>query len=341
MLIDSLDNFNLKFVWYGVTSDWSYRRDALQLDVGVNANTTRAITPRIERPDLVTPLYFNTGHKQDASGFAKLAYTAGARDAVRRRCRRATPSFAIRPTSHAGITRAVDRMVVSQSQRRESPTLLSRPALAVRVVRRRTPVSRREATCSPASTISTRPTWRSSATSIASSRRPFTTSRLGATYRDTRSTLQANVYSMDFRNEIAPIGALSYTGSPLRQNVGASYRRGIEADATYRAIPRVVLTANLATSINRIRSYTDASQSTPVTYNDVEPLLTPRFTTFERAQLAATRHISLATRDAIHQPVVSSEQRRFPLRSTGRIQSRRHACRSTCATTRSCCVATT
>ena len=39
MLIDSLWNFNLKFVWYGVTSDWSYRRDALQLDVGVNANT--------------------------------------------------------------------------------------------------------------------------------------------------------------------------------------------------------------------------------------------------------------------------------------------------------------
>ena len=39
-----------------------------------------------------------------------------------------------------------------------------------------------------------------------------------------------NVYSMDFRNEIAPIGALSLTGSPLRKNVGASYRRGVEAD---------------------------------------------------------------------------------------------------------------
>ena len=99
---------------------------------------------------------------------------------------------------------------------------------------------------------------------------------------------------MDFRNEIAPIGALSLTGSPLRQNVGASYRRGIEADATYRAIPRVVLTANLAASFNRIRSYTDASQDTPATYHDVEPLLTPRFTTYERAQLAATRHISVA-----------------------------------------------
>ncbi len=34
---------------------------------------------------------------------------------------------------------------------------------------------------------------------------------------------------MNFRNEIAPIGALSYIGNPLRENVGASYRRGVEA----------------------------------------------------------------------------------------------------------------
>jgi iron complex outermembrane receptor protein len=99
---------------------------------------------------------------------------------------------------------------------------------------------------------------------------------------------------MDFRNEIAPIGAISLTGSALRKNVDASYRRGIEADAAYRGIPRLLLSANASASINRIRSYTDSSGLAPVTYHDVEPLLTPSFTTFERAQVAVTRNVSFA-----------------------------------------------
>src|SRR5262245_49514807 len=39
VLIDSLWNFNLKFVWYGATSNWSYRRDAVPLHVGVHSDT--------------------------------------------------------------------------------------------------------------------------------------------------------------------------------------------------------------------------------------------------------------------------------------------------------------
>jgi iron complex outermembrane recepter protein len=99
---------------------------------------------------------------------------------------------------------------------------------------------------------------------------------------------------MDFRNEIAPIGALSYLGNPLRKNVGASYRRGIEADVTYRGIPWLLFNANAAASTNRIREYTDSSGDEPITYHNVEPLLTPRFITFERAQFAATRNIAVA-----------------------------------------------
>ena len=48
--------------------------------------------------------------------------------------------------------------------------------------------------------------------------------------------VQANVYSMNFHDEIAPIGALSYIGTPAaRRTSASSYRRGIEADVAYRA----------------------------------------------------------------------------------------------------------
>src|SRR6185437_10304531 len=116
---------------------------------------------------------------------------------------------------------------------------------------------------------------------------------LGTNYRGAALTVQANVYSMDFRNEIAPIGALSYIGNPLRKNVGSSYRRGLELDATYR-LPRLLLTANATASTNRIREYTDSTVDPAATYHNVEPLLTPRFTTYERAAVSATRALTLA-----------------------------------------------
>jgi len=117
---------------------------------------------------------------------------------------------------------------------------------------------------------------------------------IGTNYRSATLDVQANLYSMDFRNEIAPIGALSYIGSPLNKNVASSYRRGIETDVTYRGIPRWVLSGNATESMNRIREYTDSSGDVPVTYHNVEPLLTPRFLSFARAQFALTPSIDLA-----------------------------------------------
>jgi iron complex outermembrane receptor protein len=99
---------------------------------------------------------------------------------------------------------------------------------------------------------------------------------------------------MDFRNEIEPIGALSYLGNPLRKNVGASYRRGLEVDVSFRPTSRLTLSGNAAASMNRIRDYTDSSGDTPVTYHDVEPLLTPRFLAYERAALSLTHAVTAA-----------------------------------------------
>ena len=75
----------------------------MQLDVGVNANTYARDHAEYDRPNLVTPVYFNTGHKQDASSFVKLAYTAGRAtffgDAQARRA-----EFRYTPDVHAGIS---------------------------------------------------------------------------------------------------------------------------------------------------------------------------------------------------------------------------------------------
>jgi len=291
VLIDSLDNFNLKFVWYGASGAWTYRRGAVQLDVGANANTYARDHAAYQRPDLVTPLYFNTGHKQDASGFVKLAYTAG----------RAT-LFGDLQARHAGFrytpsaNAAVPGSSITWSFVNPKAGLTYAVNAPLSLYASYGKNTREPARSDMFAGFDNLDTSNVAFVGPLTRVRPETVHDLeiGATYRAAGIEAQANVYSMDFRNEIAPIGAMSYIGTPLRKNVGASYRRGVEADVTYRVLPRLTLSANAAASANRIREYTDSSGDTPVTYRDVEPLLTPRFVTFQRATFEATHAVALA-----------------------------------------------
>ncbi|MFY9309131.1 MAG: TonB-dependent receptor [Bacteroidia bacterium] len=86
--------------------------------------------------------------------------------------------------------------------------------------------------------------------------------------------LDANIFYMQFKNEIAAIGQLSYIGLPLRKNVNSSYRRGVELSLTANPFQKLNFISNAAFSTNRIKSYTTDYDS--VTYTNVQPLLTPR-----------------------------------------------------------------
>jgi iron complex outermembrane receptor protein len=291
VVIDSLWNFNLKYSWYGATSAWTYRSDALHLDLGANANTYARDHSAYSRPDLVTPLYFNTGHKQDVSGFVKAGYTIGRAtlfgDVQARRA-----EFRYTPDTFAGI--AEQKIDWSFLNPKAGVTVAVSAPLSVYASIGQT---KREPTRTDMfAGFDNLDTSNVSFVGSLARVRPERVRDLeaGLTYRTTRVDASANLYSMDFRDEIAAIGALSYIGSPLRQNVSASYRRGVEADVTLRATPQLSLTANAWASKNRIREYTDNTGDAPVTYRNVEPLLTPNVTAFGRAQYAATKALTVA-----------------------------------------------
>jgi iron complex outermembrane receptor protein len=289
--LDSLENFHLDFAWYGVTSAWSYQRDALRLDIGVNGNTYARDHYAFMRPDIVTPLYFNTGHKQDESSFAKVAYTVG-RTTLFGDLQARHAEFRYTPDAHAGI--AGSSIAWSFLNPKAGITYqLTKPLSLYASYGKNTREPARSDMFAGFDNLDT-----SNVAFVGDFHRvkPETVHdfELGATYHGAALDAQANVYSMDFRNEIAPIGALSYIGTPLRKNVGSSYRRGVEADVTYHGITRWLLSANASASMNRIREYTDSSGDTPVTYHNVEPLLTPRFQTYGRAQYAAAHFLDLA-----------------------------------------------
>jgi iron complex outermembrane receptor protein len=114
----------------------------------------------------------------------------------------------------------------------------------------------------------------------------------GVRWRTSSLTANVNVFDMRFRNEITPVGELSYIGLPLRKNVRASYRRGLEADITWRPVATVSASANATLSRNRIDEYTD--DATGATYRDVQPLLTPTVLVNHAVDWEMTRTISLS-----------------------------------------------
>ena len=107
----------------------------------------------------------------------------------------------------------------------------------------------------------------------------------GWDYRGESATVKANVYAMEFRNEIASTGELSDIGSLLRRNVDRSYRRGIEIEYGWQLMPRLKLRGNANVSRNRIHTWTqfydvydaagNVTGSQPITFHDVNPVLTP------------------------------------------------------------------
>jgi iron complex outermembrane receptor protein len=96
---------------------------------------------------------------------------------------------------------------------------------------------------------------------------------------------RANLYAMEFDNEIALTGELSEIGLPVRRNAGPSHRRGVELELAWSPRDQWRLGATAAFNHSRLDAWTQVydvydadgawAGSRPVTHEDVPPLLTP------------------------------------------------------------------
>jgi iron complex outermembrane receptor protein len=112
----------------------------------------------------------------------------------------------------------------------------------------------------------------------------------GVNLNTPRLGMQANLYAMEFTNEIALTGELSPVGLPVRSNVDDSYRRGLEVDLRWMVSRSWTILHSSNLSTNRIRAWTQyydlwddqgnfiESAGVAITHYDVPPLLTPEVT---------------------------------------------------------------
>ncbi|MDD3033885.1 MAG: TonB-dependent receptor [Bacteroidales bacterium] len=78
----------------------------------------------------------------------------------------------------------------------------------------------------------------------------------GYKFNAERVALSANIYLMEYKNQLVPTGKLSETGYVIKENVKSSYRRGVELAAAWEALKWLKLDGNLTLSSNKILNYT-------------------------------------------------------------------------------------
>ncbi len=269
--------FNLSYSWYGALSTYSYRRGALAVDAGAHVMKYHRDHFLTVWPALEQRVYDNTGHKDEQTAFAKVAYTAGRATwfgdlQLRRAAFRYDPALRLSADPHAGATHpAIDRQFLNP---RVGVTWRQSPALSfyasVGSVRRE---PTRDDMFAGADNLDS-----TNAESILPLDRVrpehVVDYEAGATWSRGRLRASANLFAMEFSEEIAAVGPLSLTGSPLRVNVGGSHRRGVEAEVRWEASPRLFLDATLALTDARIRGFTDAA--TGIEHRNVRSRMTPR-----------------------------------------------------------------
>ncbi len=101
----------------------------------------------------------------------------------------------------------------------------------------------------------------------------------GYRYKDTGLYALANLYFMNYKDQLILTGALDDVGDPVRQNVADSYRAGVEIQAGYTFSNVLKLDANASLSRNKIKSYDHIvydTQYDPDTWETVsyEPVIT-------------------------------------------------------------------
>lgn len=288
----TVGNFGLDFGWYGLTSAVNLNRDALRVSAGVNANTYARDHSGYVYPDLRNPTYLNTGHKRDASLFTKVALVRGPvtwfTDLQLR-----TARFRYTPDGAAGFGTEEPSISWTFFNPRAGVTYAVTPTTDLFAsVGRTTREPARSDMFAGNDDVS-----RSTLTDLGGLRRVHpervTDTELGVRFRGNVVQVEVNLFRMDFRNEIARIGALSALGAELRSNVGAGVRQGIEFDVRSRPFASVSLTTVGAVAHNRIREFVDSSGTLPVVLRDVPPLLAPAVSATQRLDWHAARWLDL------------------------------------------------
>lgn len=98
-----------------------------------------------------------------------------------------------------------------------------------------------------------------------------------------RFSMEANLYYMDYKNQLILTGEINDVGAYIRQNVPNSYRAGVELQAGIQILDNLEWSGNATFSQNKIEEYTyfldnyDTGQQEATTYENTDIAFSPNF----------------------------------------------------------------
>lgn len=78
---------------------------------------------------------------------------------------------------------------------------------------------------------------------------------LGYRFTQERTRIYANLYYMDYRDQLVLTGAIDDVGAAIRQNSGSSYRLGLEVEAGFQLGSQFTISPNITLSTNKNRDF--------------------------------------------------------------------------------------
>ena len=109
---------------------------------------------------------------------------------------------------------------------------------------------------------------------------------LGWRHESDHLRLNANVYYMQYNNQLVLTGALDNVGEYLRENVDKSYRLGLELDASIVLTEQLSLVSNFALSKNKIQDLTINRDGAVQNLNDTNIAFSPDLITTHALEYA-------------------------------------------------------
>ncbi len=100
---------------------------------------------------------------------------------------------------------------------------------------------------------------------------------LGWRHHTKKAAFNANVYYMKYKDQLVLTGALNDVGSPIAENIGESYRLGIELDAKIKIGNQFVWSPNMAISQNKNIDKYDNKDGEVVSLRETDLSYSPNF----------------------------------------------------------------
>ena len=306
--VDDAYHYLLHSRWGGLTSALDWQGVSSSAAIGVNVARYAREHWQTQRPELVTRYYDNTGYKGEQSVFVKGSATSGmvsySGDVQFR-----LVQFRYDPTAGSGVQPAsVNWTFVNPKAGVSVAVARGVSAFASAGMNGREPTrSDMFAGADDVDSVTAR--------SVLPLDRvhPETAYDLETGFAFQRSTVraQANLFLMQFHNEIAAIGAISELGYELRKNVGRSIRRGFEGDLTWQPRPSLAVVANVSYTDANIHEYLDDASG--AVYRNVTPLMTPRFVSNHgiRSELASWLSLDVDGRYVSRMMLTNTNDPRF------------------------------